>query len=143
VSFCTDEINRYRAKAGVAPLERSPALDGFSSLAAEHDGKSRVPHQYFKMTNGGGVAMAENQLLLWKGYTVSEVIRQGLAQMWAEGPSGSHYQIMHDWQVRSGRMRHLRERQRGQRQSGFPLDSASWPASIPARSALTSSQPYV
>ena len=50
--------------------------------------------QYFKMTNSGGVAMAENQLLLWKGYAVSEVIRQGLAQIRAEGPSGSHYQIM-------------------------------------------------
>ena len=94
VSFCTDEINRYRVKAGLAPLDRSPALDGFAATAAEHDGKSRVPHQYFKMTNGGGVSMAENQLLLWKGYSVTEVIRQGLAQMWAEGPSGSHYQIM-------------------------------------------------
>jgi len=94
VSFCIDEINRYRVKAGLAPLERSPALDEFAALAAEHDGKSRVPHQYFKMTNGGGVAMAENQLLLWKGYSAAEVIRQGLAQMWAEGPSGSHYQIM-------------------------------------------------
>jgi hypothetical protein len=94
VSFCTDEINRYRSRAGLAPLERSSALDGFSALAAEHDGKSRVPHQYFKMTNGGGVAMAENQLLLWKGYAITEVIRQGLAQMWAEGPSGSHYQIL-------------------------------------------------
>ena len=94
VSFCTDEINRYRVNAGLAPLDRSPALDGFAAQAAEHDGKSRVPHQYFKMTNGGGVAMAENQLLLWKGYAATEVIRKGLAQMWAEGPSGSHYQIM-------------------------------------------------
>jgi len=94
VSFCTDEINRYRLKAGIAPLDRSPVLDQFAALAAEHDGRSRVPHQYFKMTNGGGIAMAENQLLLWKGYSVNDVIRQGLAQMWAEGPSGSHYQIM-------------------------------------------------
>ena len=46
------------------------------------------------MTNGGGIARAENQLLLWKGYTVNDVIRQGLAQMWAEGAGGSHYQIM-------------------------------------------------
>jgi len=94
VSFCTDEINRYRARAGVSPLERSAPLDGFAAAAAEHDGQSHVPHQYFKMTNGGGVSMAENQLLLWKGYTVPEVIQKGLAQMWAEGPNGSHYQIM-------------------------------------------------
>jgi hypothetical protein len=78
----------------VPALNRSSDLDSFATLAAEHDGKSRVPHQYFRMTNGGGVATAENQLLLWKGYAVGEVIRQGLAQMWAEGPSGSHYQIL-------------------------------------------------
>ena len=94
VSYCTDEINRYRVMAGLAPLDRSTALDGFAGQAAEHDGQSRVPHQYFKMTNGGGISIAENQLLLWKGYTVPQVIRQGLAQMWAEGPSGSHYQII-------------------------------------------------
>lgn len=94
VSFCTEEINRYRSRAGLAPLDRSSDLDGFAAMAAEHDGKSRVPHQYFRMTNGGGIATAENQLLLWKGYTVNEVIRQGLAQMWAEGAAGSHYQIL-------------------------------------------------
>lgn len=94
VSYCTDEINRYRGTVGLAPLERSDALDGFAAQAATHDGQSRVPHQYFRMTNGGGIATAENQLLFWKGYTVPQVIRQGLAQMWAEGPSGSHYQIM-------------------------------------------------
>ncbi len=94
VSFCTEEINRYRAKIGLSPLGRATDLDSFASQAAEHDGRTRVPHQFFRMTNGGGVARAENQLLLWKGYAVNEVIRQGLAQMWAEGPGGSHYQIM-------------------------------------------------
>ena len=94
VSYCTDEINRYRVSTGLAPLERSDALDGFAAQAAEHDAQSRVPHQYFRMTNGAGIATAENQLLFWKGYTVPQVIKQGVAQMWAEGPSGSHYQIM-------------------------------------------------
>jgi hypothetical protein len=94
VSFCAEEINRYRARAGAAPVDRSAELEGFAATAAEHDGRSGVPHQYFRMTNGGGIAMAENQLLLWKGYAVNDVIRQGLAQMWAEGPGGSHYQIL-------------------------------------------------
>jgi uncharacterized protein YkwD len=94
VSFCTEEVNRYRARAGMAALARSSELDGFALTAAEHDGRSGVPHEYFRMTNGGGVARAENQLLLWKGYAVKDVIRQGLAQMWAEGPGGSHYQIL-------------------------------------------------
>ncbi|MEQ1727298.1 MAG: CAP domain-containing protein [Vicinamibacterales bacterium] len=94
VSFCTEEINRYRATIGLSPLDRATDLDSFASQAAEHDGRAGVPHQFFRMTNGGGVARAENQLLRWKGYAVNEVIRQGLAQMWAEGPGGSHYQIM-------------------------------------------------
>jgi len=94
LSYCTDEINRYRVSTGLAPLERSDALDGFAAQAAEHDAQSRVPHQFFRMTNGGGIAMAENQLLFWRGYTVPQVIKQGVAQMWAEGPNGSHYQIM-------------------------------------------------
>ena len=94
VSFCTDEINRYRATIGLAPLDRATDLDSYAAQAAEHDGRLGVPHQYFRMTNGGGIASAENQLLLWKGYAVHDVIRQGLAQMWAEGSGGSHYQIM-------------------------------------------------
>ncbi|HUR36002.1 MAG TPA: CAP domain-containing protein [Vicinamibacterales bacterium] len=94
VSFCTDEINRYRTRAGLAPVERAPDLEVFAARAAESDGRSGVPHQYFRMTNGGGVARAENQLLLWKGYAVNDVIRQGLAQMWAEGPEGTHFQIL-------------------------------------------------
>ena len=94
VSFCTNEINRYRASVGLGALDRAADLDSFAARAAEHDGRAGVPHQYFSMTNGGGISRAENQLLLWKGYAVNEVIRQGLAQMWAEGPAGSHYQIM-------------------------------------------------
>lgn len=94
VSFCTEEINRYRATVGLSPLDRATDLDAFAAQAAEHDGRAGVPHQYFRLTNGAGISRAENQLLLWKGYAVNEVIRQGLAQMWAEGPGGSHYQIM-------------------------------------------------
>jgi hypothetical protein len=94
VSFCAEEINRYRATIGLGPLDRAADLDTFAAQAAEHDGRAGVPHQYFRLTNGGGISRAENQLLLWKGYGVNDVIRQGLAQMWAEGPGGSHFQIM-------------------------------------------------
>lgn len=94
VSFCTDEINRYRAMAGLAALGRASDLDAYAAQAAENDGRSGVPHQFFRTNNGAGISRAENQLLLWKGYATNDVIRQGLAQMWAEGPGGSHYQIM-------------------------------------------------
>ena len=93
-SFCTAEINRYRAIAGLPALGRGADLESFATQAIEFDARLGVPHQYFRQTNGGGVSMAENQLLLWKGYTVNEVIRQGLATMWAEGPNGSHYQVI-------------------------------------------------
>ncbi len=95
LSFCASEINRYRAAAGVGPLARSGALEAFAAAAIEYDHKARLPHAYFTTTNGGnGVSRAQNQLLLWKGYAVNEVIRLGLARMWAEGEQGSHRQTM-------------------------------------------------
>lgn len=91
LQFCTDEINRYRASIGRPPLVRSEALETFAATAAEHDHTAGVPHQYFRTTNGGGVATAETELLLWKGYSVRDVIKEGLGGMWTVGPGGSHY----------------------------------------------------
>jgi len=54
-------------------------------------------HSHFNSTNGGGIALAENIIPWWPlaDYgTVQEVMQQGLAQMWAEGPGGVHYQII-------------------------------------------------
>jgi len=93
-AFCTEEINRYRAMVGLSALSRGTDLESFAEQAIEHDARAGVPHQYFLQTNGGGVSKAENQLLQWKGYAVNDVIRQGLATMWAEGPSGSHYIVL-------------------------------------------------
>jgi len=46
------------------------------------------------MTGGGGMAIAENEILWWKGFGVQSVIQQGLQQMWQAGPKGEHYDIM-------------------------------------------------
>jgi len=94
LSYCADQVNKYRATVNLPPLGRAPDLEAFAATAAEYDGKAGVPHGYFVMTNGAGVSMAENQLLLWKGYAVNDVIHQGMELMWAEGPSGSHYQVL-------------------------------------------------
>lgn len=94
VQFCVDEINRYRASIGQPALGRSDALDQFATLAAEHDHAAGVPHQYFRTTNGGGVAMAETELLHWTNFAVRDVIKEGLAGMWAAGPRGEHYTIL-------------------------------------------------
>jgi hypothetical protein len=94
LQFCTDEINRYRATAGRPPLARSDSLESFAAEAVRHDATAGVPHLLFTNTNGGGVAKAETELLRWRNYAVRDVIRQGLAGMWAAGPSGEHYDIL-------------------------------------------------
>jgi hypothetical protein len=94
VTLCADQVNQYRAKVGLGPVTRASDLEDFAAHAAEHDARLGVPHQYFLSNNGGGVSKAENQLLLWKGYAIDDVITQGMATMWAEGAGGSHYQVL-------------------------------------------------
>ena len=94
LQLCTDEINRYRASIGRSALTRSDSLEQFAATAAQHDASAGVPHALFSKTNGGGVAMAETELLLWPDRAVQDVIKKGLAQMWSAGPSGEHYEIL-------------------------------------------------
>jgi uncharacterized protein YkwD len=94
LSFCADEVNRYRASVGFPPLSRSADLEAFAAQAADNDGRAHQPHHWFAMTNGGGTARAENEILWWSGFGVRSVIEQGLQQMWQSGPSGEHYDIM-------------------------------------------------
>jgi len=95
LDFCVAETNAYRASVGRPALLRSPALESYAAAAAPHDGSSRTVHQYFHRTRGGGVAFAENQIPWWpltQYGSVREVIRQGMAMMWAEGRGGGHYE---------------------------------------------------
>ena len=94
LQLCTDEINRYRASIGRSALTRSDSLEKFAAAAAQHDASAGVPHALFSKTNGGGVSMAETELLLWPNRAVHDVIKTGLAQMWAAGPSGEHYEVL-------------------------------------------------
>jgi hypothetical protein len=94
LSFCRDEVNRYRATIGRPPLTRSQALEDFAARGAETDGLARVAHHHFSITNGGGTATAETEILWWRSTTVRTVIRDGLAQMWQVGPQGDHYRIL-------------------------------------------------
>jgi uncharacterized protein YkwD len=92
LQFCSDEINRLRARVGRSALTRSSSLENFASAAAQHDASAGVPHLFFRNTNGGGISRAETELLLWKNYQVRDVIRQGLAQMWTS--AGDHYDVL-------------------------------------------------
>jgi hypothetical protein len=94
LSYCVDEVNRYRASAGRPPLARSAQLDAFAAQAAQNDGLSHQPHHWFATTNGGGLSTAENEILWWQGYGVHSVIEQGLEQMWDGRPNGEHYDNM-------------------------------------------------
>jgi Cysteine-rich secretory protein family len=97
LAFCVDQTNRYRASVGAPALARSGALDAYAAAAARADGTNRVAHGYFRMTSGGGIAVAENQIPWWPLETlinVRRVIEVGLAQFWGEGVNGGHYRNM-------------------------------------------------
>ena len=95
LSYCVDEVNRYRATAGRPPLARSAELDAYAAQAAQNDGLSHQPHHWFNTTHGGGgMSAAENEILWWQGFGVRSVIEQGLQQMWNGRPNGEHYDIM-------------------------------------------------
>ena len=93
--MCVDQTNKYRASIGRSALTRSAALDSDAAAAAKNDGTNHVSHQYFKQSNGGGVALAENEIPWWPLATlgsVGAVVQEGLQGFWAEGPKGGHYQ---------------------------------------------------
>lgn len=94
LALCVDETNRYRASVGRPPLARSDDLASFAAEAARQDAQKHEAHYYFKLTNGHGIARAENEILWWRGFPIREVVQQGIAQMWRSGPSGEHYDIM-------------------------------------------------
>jgi hypothetical protein len=94
LAYCADQVNRYRVSIGRAPLSRSQRLEDFAAQAARDDGLAHLAHHLFTMTNGGGMAMAETEILWWRGHAVRTVIQQGLEQMWQAGPSGEHYDII-------------------------------------------------
>ena len=97
-TFCVEEVNRLRATVGAAPLDRAENIEAFANVAARVDTEAREPHHYFRMTNGGnGTAMAETQIPWWplSRYGSSRtIVKEGLAMMWAQGPGGSHYDII-------------------------------------------------
>ena len=82
---------------GLPALERSKALEAYAATSARVDARSRVPHQHFEKTDGGGIAMAETLIPWWplsRYGSVREIVRRGLARMWAEGRGGGHYDII-------------------------------------------------
>jgi hypothetical protein len=97
LDYCVAQTNDYRASVGRPALLRSRSLEAYAAAAAPHDGSARAVHRYFRRTRGGGVAFAENLIPWWplpRFGSVREIIRTGLAMMWAEGRGGGHYDNM-------------------------------------------------
>ena len=95
LDYCVAQTNQYRAAIGRPALRRSASLEAYAAAAAPHDGAARAVHRYFKRTGGGGVAFAENLIPWWplaRYGSVREIIRTGLATMWAQGRGGGHYE---------------------------------------------------
>ena len=97
--YCVAEINRYRATLQLPPVERSSEMEAFADVGASIDGYHEEPHHHFTTTTfpGAYTALAENEARNWNLHrydTVQDILRLSLAQMWAEGPGGGHYENM-------------------------------------------------
>lgn len=86
---CVDIINQYRATKGLDPLERWENKESCSNDEAASDAKSGQPHGAFTSCT----EMAQNECPGYPG-SVEENLPECLADMWAEGPGGGHYDNM-------------------------------------------------
>jgi hypothetical protein len=92
--YCIEETNRYRALADLPPLSRSAALEAYAAEGAQIDQESGEPHKHFLDTQGGGIAVAENEIPGWPVSmfgSVHDVIREGIEMMMDEGEGGPHH----------------------------------------------------
>ena len=96
--LCVDEINRYRATVGAAPLERATDREACSDRGAEADGDTGRAHASAGAggrngANGLCPQSAQNTCPGWGvgprtgNATVADALKSCLKMMWAEGPA--------------------------------------------------------
>lgn len=97
LAYCVQDVNRYRASVGRPAYSESPALEAYAAAGAQQDGTAGTAHAHFASTNGGGVALAENEFLR-QGLTGAETVQMAIqiadAVFFGEGPGGGHYENM-------------------------------------------------
>ena len=92
---CVAQTNTYRAMNGVAALVENAALETYADAGAMYD-ITHDPHDHFTMTEGGGIAFAENECpgqdgwMLDPGGDLNALMLQCLDAFYSEGP-GSDY----------------------------------------------------
>ena len=98
LAFCMSETNRFRAMQGKTTLARSAALEAYGADSARIDQQANQAHQHYTSTNGGGVSLAENEVLSVSPNAVSlstqNAIQFALSLFYSEGPGGGHFQNM-------------------------------------------------
>jgi hypothetical protein len=96
MTFCLEELNRYRTDSGAPPLRLDGNLSAFAVKASEEFRNNRQPHGYFQSAFTGGKfpvgfcnAGGENQAM-WGG-DIKTAIKGILRAMMDEGPGGGHH----------------------------------------------------
>lgn len=101
LSFCVDEINRYRATLGAAALPAWTEAASCTAAQCQKDAASRKAHGSF----GTCTELGQNECPGWGGWNgdPKTVIRDCLKAMWDEGPGGGHYENMRrtSWRMAS------------------------------------------
>lgn len=88
---CVNIINQYRATKGLDPYDRWDAQEDCSDGEAKSDSKSGKAHGAFQTCT----ETAQNECPNYPG-DLDENLPECLADMWAEGPGGGHYDNMTD-----------------------------------------------
>ena len=86
---CVQKINDYRATLQLPPLTQYFAKEVCTDGEAKSDGMSGTAHGAF----GTCGETAQNECPGWPGPPATLIV-DCLAQMWAEGPGGGHYENM-------------------------------------------------
>lgn len=86
---CFKIINTYREQAGLGPLERWTKGEACANGEAKSDAESNKAHGAFPDCG----ELAQNECPGYPG-SVSENLPECLADMWAEGRGGGHYDNM-------------------------------------------------
>ncbi|MBX3230520.1 MAG: CAP domain-containing protein [Labilithrix sp.] len=86
---CFKIVNEYRAQRGVPALERWSAGERCADGEAQSDAKSGKAHGAFPSCE----QLAQNECPAYPG-SLEEGLPECLADMWAEGPGGGHYENM-------------------------------------------------
>jgi hypothetical protein len=94
---CVTQTNAYRAMNGKSALTESSALETYAATGAMYDYNAGSAHDHFGMTQGGGIAFAENECPGFDGWKISDaggdmvtLMDMCLQAFYDEGP-GSDY----------------------------------------------------